>query len=112
MRIKIAYWPENVVVTCLTRFLVFDLVPSVRIPGVIFVERVTDLENDTDETIWVKVRARGQTFLLCNTYRPEWTDNEYWTRLNHAIGMGYQVNDNIVMLGDLNSDLFIANNNK
>jgi hypothetical protein len=37
-----------------------------------FVERgVTDLENDTDETIWVKVRARGQTFLLCNTYRPD-----------------------------------------
>jgi hypothetical protein len=75
-------------------------------------ERVTDLENDTDETIWLKVRARGQTFLLCNTYRPEWTDNEYWTRLSHAIGMGYQVHDNIVILGDFNSDLFIANNNK
>jgi hypothetical protein len=52
-------------------------------------ERVTVLENDTDETIWIKVRARGQTFLLCNTYRPEWTDTEYCTRLNHAIGMGY-----------------------
>ena len=26
----------------------------------IFVERVTALENDTDETIWIKVRARGQ----------------------------------------------------
>ena len=26
--------------------------------------------------------------------------------------MGYQVNDIIVILGDLNSDLFIANNNK
>jgi hypothetical protein len=46
----------------------------------IFVERVTVLENDTDETIWIKVRTRGQTFLLSNTYRPEWTDNEYWTR--------------------------------
>ena len=52
-------------------------------------ERVTVLENDTDETIWIKVRARGQTFLLCNTYRPEWTDTEYCTRLKHAIGMGY-----------------------
>ena len=78
----------------------------------ISVERVTGLENDSDETIWINVWARDQTFLLCNTYRPEWTDNEYWTRLNHAIGMGYQVNDNIVILGDLNSDLFIANNNK
>ena len=58
------------------------------------------------------MRARGQTFLLCNTYRPEWTDSEYWTRLNHAKGMGDQVDDNIVILGDLNSDLFITNNNK
>jgi hypothetical protein len=45
--------------------------------------------------------------LLCNAYRPEWTDSEYWTRLSHAIGMGYQVNDNILILGDSNSDLFI-----
>jgi hypothetical protein len=34
MRIKIAYSPENVVVTCLTRFLEFDPVASIRIPGV------------------------------------------------------------------------------
>jgi hypothetical protein len=51
------------------------------------------------------------SFLLCNAYRPESTDSEYWTRLSHAIAMGYQVSDNIVILGDFNSDLFIANNN-
>ena len=43
----------------------------------ISVECVTGLENDADETIWINVRARGQTFLLCNTYRPEWMDNGY-----------------------------------
>ena len=43
----------------------------------ISVERVTGLENDADKTIWINVRARGQTFLLCNTYRPEWMDNDY-----------------------------------
>ena len=43
----------------------------------ISVERVTGLENDADETIWINVRVRGQTFILCNAYRPEWTDNEY-----------------------------------
>jgi hypothetical protein len=77
-----------------------------------YILKMIYLLNDTDEIIWIKVRARGQTFLLCNTYRPEWTDNEYWTRLNHEIGVGYQVNDNIVILGDFNSDLFITNNNK
>ena len=64
------------------------------------------------DSIWVEIRGKGQNFLLCNTYRPEWMDSEYWTRLNHAIEMGYQINSNIVITGDLNSDLFSANNNK
>ena len=67
--------------------------------------RKHELENDIDETIWVEVHAKGHSFLLCNTYRPEWTDSEYWARLNHAIGLAYQVNENIVISGDLNSDL-------
>jgi hypothetical protein len=46
------------------------------------------------------------------TYRPEWTDADYWTRLNHAIGMVYQINQNIILTGDLNSDLFTSHNNK
>jgi hypothetical protein len=35
--------------------------------------RKHELENDIDETIWVEVHAKGHSFLLCNTYRPEWT---------------------------------------
>jgi hypothetical protein len=62
--------------------------------------RKHELENDIDETIWVEVHAKGHSFLLCNTYRPE-----YWARLNHSIGLAYQVNENIVISGDLNSDL-------
>jgi hypothetical protein len=56
--------------------------------------------------------AKGHSFLLFNTYRPEWTDSEYWARLNHAIGLAYQVYENIVIFGDLNSDLMSLNNNK
>lgn len=75
--------------------------------------RRNDLENQSDETLWVEIRAKGQTFLLCNTYRPpESNDGHYWTRLNHAIGLAYQFNENIVITGDLNSDLFKAQNNK
>jgi hypothetical protein len=51
-------------------------------------------------------------FLLCSTYRPEWKDADNWTRLNYAIGMGYQINQNIILTGDLNSDLFSSRNNK
>jgi hypothetical protein len=32
--------------------------------------------------------------------------------LNHAIGLAYQVNENILISGDLNSDLMSLNNNK
>ena len=71
--------------------------------------RKHELENHIDETIWVEVHAKDHSFLLCNTYRPEWTDSEYWARLNHVIGLAYQVNENIVISGDLNSDLI---NNK
>lgn len=76
------------------------------------VEQRNEFENDIDETLWVQIRAKGHTFLLCNTYRPEWTDSDYWARLNHAIGMASQLNENIVILGDLNSDLLIEHNNK
>jgi hypothetical protein len=54
-----------------------------------------------------EVHAKGHSFRLCNTYRPEWTDSEYWARLNHAIGLAYQVNENTVI-----SDLMSLNNNK
>jgi hypothetical protein len=60
---------ERIVITQVVGFSFID----------ISVERVhlTDLENDADETIWINVRVRGQTLLLCNAYRPEWTDSEY-----------------------------------
>ena len=60
----------------------------------------------------MEIQGKGTRFLLCSTYRPEWTDTDYWTRLNHAIGMGYQINQNIILTGDLNSDLFSSRNNK
>jgi hypothetical protein len=36
--------------------------------------------------------SRGLFNNIRQIYRPEWTDADYWTRLNHAIGMGYQIN--------------------
>jgi hypothetical protein len=64
------------------------------------------------ESLWVQIHAKGQSFLLCNTYRPQWTVNEYWSRLTHAIELAHQINENIVISGDLNSNLFNVNNNK
>ena len=41
-----------------------------------------------------------------------WTDNEYWSRLTHAIELTHQINENIVISVDLNPNLFNVNNNK
>ena len=77
------------------------------------VKRMNMLENDIDETLWVEISAKGQKFLLCNVYRPPGTDSEFYTRLNHAIGMSYQYDSNgLLIVGDLNSDLFVRENNR
>ncbi|XP_071123950.1 uncharacterized protein [Mytilus edulis] len=74
--------------------------------------RKSELENPFDETLWVEIRAKGQNFLLCHSYRPPNADTDFWARLNHAIETAFQFNENIVITGDLNSDLFNVNNNK
>jgi hypothetical protein len=70
----------------------------------ISISRKSELENNLDETIWVEIRSKGQSFLLCNTYRSPCTYIDYWTRLTYAIELALQVNENIIITGDLNSN--------
>lgn len=76
--------------------------------------RTHELENSIDETIWVEINAnyKGKSFLLCNSYRAQWTDPDYWYRLTYAIELATQINENIVLVGDFISNLFCENNNK
>jgi hypothetical protein len=64
--------------------------------------RKQELENSIDETLWVEINAKGQSFLVCNTYWAQWTDPDYWNRLMYAIELATQFNENIVLVGDLN----------
>jgi hypothetical protein len=65
----------------------------------ISISRKSELENNLDETIWVEIRSKGQSFLLCNTYRSPCTDIDYWTQLTYAIELALQVNENIIITG-------------
>ena len=47
--------------------------------------RKQELENSIDATLWVEINAKCQSFLVCNTYRAQWTDPDYWNRLMYAI---------------------------
>ena len=76
------------------------------------VNRKNEYENPIDETLWVEVRGRGQKFLLCCAYRSNFSDADFWARFYHAIGIGLQETDNIVITGDLNCDLLSPSNNK
>lgn len=78
----------------------------------ICIVRKSELENRFDATLWVEIRAKGHYFLLCHSYRPPNADTDFWAQLNHAIETAFQMNENIVVTGDLNSDLFNVNNNK
>ena len=74
-------------------------------------KRIQELENNTDETLWVEIYGRGVKIILCAAYKPPSTDTEiFLTRLNHAIGLSYQLGDNLVVTGDLNCDLLETNN--
>jgi hypothetical protein len=58
------------------------------------------------------IRRKGFKLNICNTYRSDYSDNQYWTRIKHAIEMAFEINPNVVITGDTNSDLFNAQNNK
>ena len=47
----------------------------------ISISRKSELENNLDETIWVEIRSKGQSFFLCNTHRSPCTDIDYRTRI-------------------------------
>ena len=51
----------------------------------ISISRKSELENNLDETIWVEIRSKGQSFLLHSTYRSPCTDIDYWTRLTYIL---------------------------
>jgi hypothetical protein len=64
-----------------------------------------ELDNSIDETLWVEINAKDQSFLVCNTYRAQWTDPDYWNRLMCAIELATQFNETIVLVGDLKTNL-------
>ena len=77
----------------------------------LLVMRKEEFENPFDETIWLEIRGRGLNFLLCTAYRSDFSDDNFWTRLSHSVENGVQ-SGNIILTGDMNSDLFKQTNNK
>ena len=68
-------------------------------------ERRHDLELSSVHSIWVEVKHRNLSFLLCTVYRSPATAMSFWENLNISLEKAYESNKNIIIVGDLNQDL-------
>ena len=71
--------------------------------------RRPELEIYCDESIWVEVKARKESFLLGIFYSPRASDVNFFDGLNRNIEKAQEISLNIIIVGDLNEDLFNPN---
>ena len=61
------------------------------------------------ENIWVEVHSLRKKFLLCIFYRPSTATAEYCDDFEDVIEKASEKNLDIIIMGDLNHDIFKAN---
>ena len=69
------------------------------------VERQTHLEINNIESIWVKITFPHFSFLLCCIYRPPSSTRDFWRNLHISLENAVTENQNIIVTGDLNTDM-------
>ena len=69
-----------------------------------------DLKIHCNETIWIKIKQRSESFLLCVLYSPKTSDAVFFEQLNRNIEAAMDISKNILVVGDFNDDLL--NDNK
>ena len=71
--------------------------------------RRTDLEIFCDESIWVEIKVNSVNYLLGLFYSPRTADVNFINNLNLNIEKANDFSKNIIIVGDLNEDLFNLN---
>ncbi|MCG8048754.1 MAG: endonuclease/exonuclease/phosphatase family protein [Candidatus Thiodiazotropha taylori] len=71
--------------------------------------RRTDLEIYCPESIWVEIKTNNVNYLLGLFYSPRTADATFFENLNLNIEKAYDFTKNLIILGDLNEDLFNDN---
>ena len=72
-------------------------------------KRLDCLENPNIDTIWNEIKYKGNSFILCNAYRPPSSNVRFWDYFNISIEKAEDINKNIIIVGDLNDDLLNPN---
>ena len=62
------------------------------------------MEANLDESLWIEIKQKGDSILLCNIYRPPGTPVSFWHRLNVSIEKALDASKRIIIVGDLNEN--------
>ena len=57
-----------------------------------------------NESLWIEIKHKGESYLLCDIYRPPNSPINFWQRLNITIERASEISKNIIIVGDLNED--------
>lgn len=82
---------------------------AVYVSNGLYSHRRLDLESPSIQSTWVEITFHSIKVLLCTAYRPPDSRVSFWEEFNVNIENALDVNPNIIIVGDLNENLF--NNN-
>lgn len=68
--------------------------------------RRPDLEIFCEESIWVEIKVNNSNYLLGLFYSPRTADSHFFDNLHLNIEKAYDFSKNLIIIGDLNEDLF------
>ena len=71
--------------------------------------RMIDLETSWNESIWVEIKLNRESYLIGLFYSPRTADAVFFDALNKNIEKALDITNNIIILGDMNEDLFNPN---
>ena len=73
-------------------------------------QRMTNLEIYWNESIWIKIKQKSESFLLGVLYSPKTSDVKFFEQLNLNIEAALEISKRVIIVGDFNDDLL--NDNK
>ena len=82
---------------------------SVCLSSSLLHQRVMELETFCEESIWISITFKRSKLLIGTFYSPKTSDSLFYEICNRNIEKAYEITHNIVILGDLNEDLFNPN---
>ena len=71
--------------------------------------RRPDLEIFCDESIWIEIKVKTESFLIGVFYSPTTSNSQFFNSLNLNIEKAFEYSKNLILVGDLNEDLLNPN---